>query len=175
MRLIKHIKSYSTLSLFWTGCFSCCLIIFVSDFPLAGPESTSMFKSRFLCIRFWYKYHEEAGYFHTFKVPKVRAFNNSIIEIKTTEDEKGSHQGIRDINKYVHHDGLELWKVSDFVFYSSVLKRLCVCSCNTKIPNLFCVSLQPDLRQGFSIMLAHKSEIFQFLTKTIEMNNSDLT
>ena len=54
-----------------------------------GPEASSVFKSKFLCIRFWYKYHEEAGYFHTFKVPKVRAFNNSIIEIKNIEDEKG--------------------------------------------------------------------------------------
>ena len=40
-------------------------------------------------MRLWYKYYEEAGYFHTFRVPNVRAFNNAIIEIKSIEEETG--------------------------------------------------------------------------------------
>ena len=48
-----------------------------------------MFKGKFQCMRLWYKYYEEAGYFHTFRVPNVRAFNNAIIEIKSIEEETG--------------------------------------------------------------------------------------
>jgi len=54
-----------------------------------GPVVTSMFRTKPQCIRLWYRYHDQAGYFHTFRVPNVRAFNNTIIEIKNDDEVKG--------------------------------------------------------------------------------------
>lgn len=54
-----------------------------------GPISQSIFRSKQQCLRMWYKYHGEAGYFHTFRVPNVRAFNNTVVEIKGEEEAMG--------------------------------------------------------------------------------------
>lgn len=62
---------------------------FTSFIYCSGPFGSSVFRSKHQCIRVWYKLHGEAGYFHTFRVPNVRAFNNTVIEIKSEDEEKG--------------------------------------------------------------------------------------
>lgn len=56
---------------------------------ISGPTGNSVFRSKQQCIRLWYKYHGDPGYFHTFRIPNVRAFNNTVIEIKSEEEAKG--------------------------------------------------------------------------------------
>ncbi|XP_067937896.1 phosphatidylinositide phosphatase SAC2-like [Watersipora subatra] len=61
-----------------------------------GPYSTSVFKTKFLCMRLWYKYYGDPGYFHTLRVPNVRAFNNTIIEINSPDEQTEMLRAIAD-------------------------------------------------------------------------------
>ena len=55
---------------------------------LIGAEP-SIFKSKFVCLRLHYQHYAEDGFFHTFRIPRTRLFNNMIIAVKNMEDAKG--------------------------------------------------------------------------------------
>ncbi|XP_056004928.1 phosphatidylinositide phosphatase SAC2-like isoform X2 [Ostrea edulis] len=54
----------------------------------------SIFKSKFVCLRLHYQHYTEDGFFHTFRIPRTRLFNNMIIAVKNTEDAKESLRAI---------------------------------------------------------------------------------
>ncbi|XP_062599038.1 phosphatidylinositide phosphatase SAC2-like [Saccostrea cucullata] len=54
----------------------------------------SIFKSKFVCLRIHYQHYAEEGFFHTFRIPRTRLFNNMIIVVKNTEDARESLKAI---------------------------------------------------------------------------------
>lgn len=62
------------------------LMVFVLFYLGAEP---SIFKSKFVCLRLHYQHYAEDGFFHTFRIPRTRLFNNMIIAVKNVEDARG--------------------------------------------------------------------------------------
>ncbi|XP_064602777.1 phosphatidylinositide phosphatase SAC2-like [Liolophura sinensis] len=58
-----------------------------------GPEP-SLFKSKYMLLRIHYHNYAEEGYFHSFRTPSTRFFNNTVITISNTEEAKESLRSI---------------------------------------------------------------------------------
>lgn len=54
----------------------------------------SIFKSKFVCLRLHYQHYAEDGFFHTFRIPRTRLFNNMIIAVKNVEDARENLRAI---------------------------------------------------------------------------------
>ncbi|XP_078311930.1 phosphatidylinositide phosphatase SAC2-like isoform X2 [Crassostrea virginica] len=54
----------------------------------------SIFKSKFVCLRLYYQHYAEDGFFHTFRIPRTRLFNNMIIAVKNMEDARENLRAI---------------------------------------------------------------------------------
>lgn len=50
----------------------------------------SLFKSKSIVMRLHYRHYADEGFFHTFKAPGTRLFNNLVIPVKTADEAKGS-------------------------------------------------------------------------------------
>ncbi|XP_064631309.1 phosphatidylinositide phosphatase SAC2-like isoform X2 [Lineus longissimus] len=58
-----------------------------------GPEP-AVFKSKYSCIRIFYGFKGQTGFFHTFRATNTRLFNNIVIMIKNQEEAKESLRAI---------------------------------------------------------------------------------
>ena len=59
----------------------------------AGLERTStlLFKSHpYPCLRLHYRHLAQNGFFHTFRVPNMRLFNNIMVAVSSQDEAKGS-------------------------------------------------------------------------------------
>ncbi|KAJ8316914.1 hypothetical protein KUTeg_004818 [Tegillarca granosa] len=54
----------------------------------------AIFKSKFVCLRLHYRHYAEEGFFHTFRNPSTRLFNNIVIAIKNMEEARESLKAI---------------------------------------------------------------------------------
>ncbi|KAK3096243.1 hypothetical protein FSP39_024882, partial [Pinctada imbricata] len=63
--------------------------IFLEDIEMIeiGAEP-AIFKSRFVCMRLHYRHYADEGFFHAFRIPTMRLFNNMIVAVKSQEDAK---------------------------------------------------------------------------------------
>jgi hypothetical protein len=69
-----------------------------------GPEP-AVFKSKYSCMRIFYGFKGQAGFFHTFRATNTRLFNNIVIMIKNQEEAKG-------IVCFLTIDYYSCWKLS---------------------------------------------------------------
>ncbi|OWF42909.1 Phosphatidylinositide phosphatase SAC2 [Mizuhopecten yessoensis] len=54
----------------------------------------SLFKSKFVCMRLHYTNFAEDGFFHTFRTPRTRLFNNMVIAVRNQEESRESLKAI---------------------------------------------------------------------------------
>lgn len=54
----------------------------------------SIFKSKFVCMRLHYTNFAEDGFFHTFRTPRTRLFNNMVIAVRNLEESRESLKAI---------------------------------------------------------------------------------
>ncbi|XP_063433783.1 phosphatidylinositide phosphatase SAC2-like [Mytilus trossulus] len=70
---------------------TCYQRIFLEDIEQIeiGAEP-AIFKSKFVCLRLYYHHYTDEGFFHTFRTPSTRLFNNIVIAVKNKEEAKES-------------------------------------------------------------------------------------
>ncbi|VDH96929.1 Hypothetical predicted protein [Mytilus galloprovincialis] len=77
---------------------TCYQRIFLEDIEQIeiGAEP-AIFKSKFVCLRLYYHHYTDEGFFHTFRTPSTRLFNNIVIAVKNKEEAKacGMHLSAR--------------------------------------------------------------------------------
>lgn len=61
---------------------------FSNFFSTAGAEH-SLFKTKSIVMRLHYRHYADEGFFHTFKAPGTRLFNNLVIPVRTPDEAKG--------------------------------------------------------------------------------------
>ena len=88
--LLKH-QSYIVLFSFYRSYWVIdkkkeFLLISLGFFLGAEP---AIFKSKFVCLRLYYHHYTDEGFFHTFRTPSTRLFNNIVIAVKNKEEAKG--------------------------------------------------------------------------------------
>ncbi|KAL8577949.1 hypothetical protein ACOMHN_011945 [Nucella lapillus] len=69
--------------------------IFLEDVErLEIGSEPAVFKSRFACLRVHYRHFADEGFFHTFRIPSMRLFNNVMVAVKNQEEAKESLRAI---------------------------------------------------------------------------------
>nr|KAG5714248.1 hypothetical protein BaRGS_018465 [Batillaria attramentaria] len=69
--------------------------IFLEDVErLEIGAEPAVFKSRFVCMRLYYRHMAEEGFFHTFRIPSMRLFNNVMVAVKNQEEAKEALRAI---------------------------------------------------------------------------------
>ena len=64
------------------------MMCFYTSRSPTGAEP-AVFKSRFVCLRLYYRHFADEGFFHTFRIPSMRLFNNVMVAVRNQEDAKG--------------------------------------------------------------------------------------
>ncbi|XP_067657111.1 phosphatidylinositide phosphatase SAC2-like isoform X2 [Haliotis asinina] len=69
--------------------------IFLEDLEkIEIGQEPSVFKSRFVCMRIHYRHFAEEGFFHTFRTPSTRLFNNVVVPVKDKEEARESLKAV---------------------------------------------------------------------------------
>ncbi|XP_071090105.1 LOW QUALITY PROTEIN: phosphatidylinositide phosphatase SAC2-like [Haliotis cracherodii] len=69
--------------------------IFLEDLEkIEIGQEPSVFKSRFVCMRIHYRHFAEEGFFHTFRAPSTRLFNNVVVPVKDKEEARESLKAV---------------------------------------------------------------------------------
>ena len=105
---------------------------------ISGAEPT-LFKSKSVCMRLHYRYYAEEGFFHSFRAPSTRLFNNIVINVRNQEEAKGILRtilgylaviGTKSKSIWLHYryyaeEGFFHSVIQTHLFYFILLERFC--------------------------------------------------